>query len=71
MFYEIAEKDRLENKSLDHSGGNILFYHTGIDFYYGRFSINTALQIPLSQDLNGIQPQLKSRFIAGVMYSIN
>lgn len=70
-YYEQANPDRNQGEYVDNSGGSIVYAHTGIDFYYKRFSINTAFQIPVSQALHSPQPEIIYRLITGVSFAFD
>lgn len=70
-YFEQAGKDSDHHMTVDNSGGSILFAHAGVDFYFKKFSINTAFQLPAVQELNHPQPEMKYRCIAGITYAFN
>jgi hypothetical protein len=70
-YLEQAGKDIDGESALQNSGGSILFAHTGFDIYFKKFSLNTAFQIPVVQQLNSNQPALQHRIIAGITYAFN
>jgi hypothetical protein len=70
-YFEQAGKDSDHHMAVDNSGGTILFAHAGVDFYFNKFSISTAFQLPALQQLNDPQPEMKYRCIAGITYAFN
>ncbi len=70
-YYEDARTDTYQLTTINNSGGNILYAHAGFDIYYGNFSFSPAFHIPVYRNLNGVQPLLQSRIIAGFSYAFN
>jgi hypothetical protein len=68
-YYEYAMQDKYMGDIFASSGGKIIFAHAGFDIYYGNFSFDSAFQLPLSQSLNGTQPKIQERIIAGFTYA--
>jgi hypothetical protein len=52
---EYAEKDESSAGKVEDSGGNILFISPGIQWVTKRLILETSIQIPLVQDINGNQ----------------
>ncbi|MDA2919201.1 transporter [Desulfobacterota bacterium AH_259_B03_O07] len=50
-----SQKDKLHGKTIDDSGGNILFLSPGIQLATKRFILEASIQLPVIQDLNGNQ----------------
>lgn len=70
-FVEQADMDWNYNYYLSNSGGAIVYAHAGLDFYFKKMAINTAIQIPVSQTLNMPQPEMNYRIITGISVAIN
>ena len=69
VYLESAGYDTQDGADVDDSGGSVLFATGGIDIYYNQFDISFTYQGPVSQSLNGDQPQNKYRFYIGAGYS--
>jgi hypothetical protein len=50
-----SQKGKLNGKTIDDSGGNILFLSPGIQFATKRFILEASIQLPVIQDLRGNQ----------------
>ncbi|MBL0049940.1 MAG: transporter [Bacteroidetes bacterium] len=71
MYFEQAGKDLYKLYILENSGGAVLLAHAGLDVYYRKFSLSAAFHLPTSQQLNGAQPHMQYRIIAGLGYAFN
>ncbi|HNS13541.1 MAG TPA: hypothetical protein PKM97_13080 [Bacteroidia bacterium] len=71
IFLEQAAEDWSRRSYMRNSGGEILYAHAGLDFYYRRLSFNLAYQMPIKQSLNQPQPELSRRMIAGIAVALN
>ncbi len=71
LYFEQAGKTKYGALLLDKTGGSLILGHLGIDFYYRKFSVNMAAHLPAMQQLNGSQPNLTYRLIAGISYALN
>jgi len=60
-----SKKSKLNGKALDNSGGNILFFSPGIQFATKRYILETSIQLPVIQDLNGNQVERDFVLTAG------
>ncbi|MBS1518638.1 MAG: hypothetical protein JSS91_11180 [Bacteroidetes bacterium] len=69
VYFEHANYDKQSGNIVDDSGGDALFATGGTDFYYKSYSLDLTFQLPVSQSLNGDQPQNEFRIFAGVGYS--
>ncbi len=65
----ISQKNKLNGKTIDNSGGNILFISPGIQFASKRFILETSIQLPVIQDLNG--NQVERDFILTAGFRVN
>lgn len=65
IYFETAGMDTQDGISVDDSGGDALFGTAGIDFFDGDYSLDFNFTFPLSQSLNGDQPQNEFRLFAG------
>lgn len=54
---EYAQKDKSDGGIVKDSGGNTLFLSPGLQFAAKRWVLETSLQLPIIQDLNGSQPK--------------
>ncbi len=70
-FVEQSQKDWTNNYYIDNSGGQIIYAHAGLDFYFNKLSLNTAVQLPVHQKLNSPQPEMKYRIITGISVALN
>ena len=68
---EQAAKDWNENYYISNSGGTIIYAHAGLDFYFKKIVINTALQLPVSQTLKMPQSEMSFRMITGISVALN
>jgi len=65
----ISQKNKLNGKTIANSGGNILFISPGIQFASKRFILETSIQLPVIQDLNG--NQVERDFILTAGFRVN
>lgn len=71
VYWENAAKDNYHSEKVDNSGGEITYVHIGTDWYYRRFALEAAFQLPLQSKLNGYQAENNFRLITGVSYTFN
>jgi hypothetical protein len=71
VYYETAGHDYANGSEVENSGGNAFFANVGLDIFYKKISLNLAGQYPISQHLNGDQPQNHYRAVIGFNYLIN
>ncbi|MCH7950796.1 MAG: transporter [Candidatus Dadabacteria bacterium] len=64
-----SQKNKLKGKTIDDSGGNIIFFSPGIQFATKRYILESSIQLPVIQDLNGIQ--VKTDFILTAGFRVN
>jgi len=55
----------LNGKTIDNSGGSLLFLSPGIQFATKRYILEASIQLPVIQDLNGNQVETDFVFTAG------
>ena len=60
-----SQKSELNRKTIDNSGGSILFLSPGIQFVTKRYILEASIQLPVIQDLNGNQVETDFVFTAG------
>ena len=60
-----SQKSELNRKTIDNSGGSILFLSPGIQFATKRYILEASIQLPVIQDLNGNQVETDFVFTAG------
>lgn len=70
-YFEMAGEDIADGYALQNSGGNILFAHGGLDFYFKKVSLSASIDIPAVQRLNDPQPEMKYRIISGISFAFN
>lgn len=68
-YVEYAGKDTQNDVDVEDSGGSTVFLTGGMDVYYNQFSINFTYQHPVSENMNGAQPENRRRFFIGLGYS--
>ncbi|MBI2447653.1 MAG: transporter, partial [Candidatus Omnitrophica bacterium] len=59
---EYAQKDKSGGSIIEDSGGNTLFISPGIQWVTKRWILETSIQLPVIQDLNG--SQIETDYIA-------
>ena len=69
MYLENAGYDTQNGVDVDGTGGTTVFLTGGMDVYYNQFTINFTYQQPVSDKLNGDQPENQRRFFIGAGYS--
>ena len=60
-----SQKSELNGKTIDNSGGSILFLSPGIQFATKRYILEASIQLPVIQDLNDNQVETDFVFTAG------
>ena len=60
-----SQKSELNGKTIDNSGGSILFLSPGIQIATKRYILEASIQLPVIQDLNGNQVETDFVFTAG------
>ncbi|MGD1848104.1 MAG: hypothetical protein ACFB10_22135 [Salibacteraceae bacterium] len=70
LYFEHAERDVLQGKLVEGTGGRVLFSAMGGIIYRGRFSLGIHYQSPLTEELHDIQLPNRERWIAGLTYYI-
>lgn len=75
LYLELNGSYSMKNESggvtLDDSGGHTLFLSPGIQFIPWRtFLVEASLQIPVWEDLNGVQPETDYAFLLGFRWLI-
>ena len=64
-----AERDQFKDRGVPSSGGNSFFLAPGLQWIVSeRFLVETSIQFPLAQDLNGKQPKLDQSVLVGVRF---
>ena len=71
VYYEQALMDLDNNTYLQNTGGKVLFSQFGVDIYYKNFSVNFGYQIPVYENLFGVQGKNQNRLITGISYAFN
>jgi hypothetical protein len=71
MYFEQCGNNSYKVERLENSGGILLLLHSGLDFYYKKFSLSTFVHLPLLQNLNGYQPILNQRVSISLGYVFN
>lgn len=69
--YEMAMKDRDAGYLLQDSGGEVLFWSTGINIFWKRFNLRGHYQMPIKDNLNGDQLSNIDRIILGLTYNFS
>ncbi len=64
-----SQKGKLHGKTIDDSGGNILFLSPGIQFATKRFILEASVQLPVIQDLRG--NQVETDFVVTGGFRVN
>ncbi len=64
-----SKKSEQNGKALDNSGGNIIFLSPGVQFATKRYILETSIQLPLIQDLNG--NQVETDFVLTAGFRVN
>lgn len=64
-----SQKSELSGKTIDNSGGNILFLSPGIQFATKRYILEASIQLPVIQDLNG--NQVETDFVLTAGFRVN
>jgi len=62
LNWELLMRDKLGGVDIANSGGNRLFFSPSFFLTYRNWAIRSGIQIPLSQNLYGNQPEDKYRF---------
>lgn len=69
LSYVHVERDQWKGKEVPNSGGNSLFLAPGLQWIVNeRFLIEASVQLPVFQDLQGRQPQLKQNLLVGFRF---
>jgi hypothetical protein len=71
VYLEQGGNNSYKVERLENSGGTLLLVHSGLDFYYRKFSLSTFIHLPMLQNLNGYQPILKQRMSISMAYVLN
>jgi hypothetical protein len=71
FYTESAGYDEFHNQKIFNTGGAINYSQAGIDLYCKNLSVSAELQLPVIQNMNGFQPEIRYRIISGVKYSFN
>ncbi len=66
LYYEQANEDQQDKDMLKSSGGQVLFLTSGLDVYIKRVAVNTQIQLPVAQQLNGLQVSNNLRWTLGL-----
>ncbi len=69
IYFETAKQDKQSGQPAAGSGGDVWFGTGGVDFYYGKFSLDLNYQFPISQKFIGVQADNKYRIYAGLGYA--
>lgn len=69
VYIEQAQKDRIQGKFIETSGGKSYFGNMGLDVVYKSFTIQTLCQLPVYEQLNGPVIGNAGRLIGGVLYN--
>ena len=69
IYFETAKEDKYKGEIAEGSGGNVLFATGGLDIYFKEFSLDLTLQLPVSENLIGDQPENRFRIYTGLGYS--
>jgi len=64
-----SQKDNLHNNTINDSGGHILYLSPGLQFATKRYILESSIQLPVVQDLNG--SQVKTDFILTAGFRVN
>lgn len=66
---ELRGKDQQNGTTFDNSGGNRIFVSpTAVFFLFRNLTFENSVQIPVYQNLNGIQPEDGIRFVVGLRF---
>lgn len=69
LYFESAGEDEDAGQPVTDSGGDILFGTGGVDVFYGDYSLDFNYTFPISEKLNGDQPQNEYRFFIGLGFA--
>ncbi len=69
VYFEQAPEGEMSGVPDPSSGGNVLFGSFGIDLSISKITLKLSYQAPISQKLNGGQPENDGRFISGFGFS--
>ena len=64
-----SQKSNLNSNTINDSGGHILFLSPGLQFATKRYILESSIQLPVIQDLNG--SQVKTDFILTAGFRVN
>ena len=64
-----SQKSNLNSNTINDSGGHILFFSPGLQFATKRYILESSIQLPVIQDLNG--SQVKTDFILTAGFRVN
>jgi len=64
-----SKKSEQNGKTLDNSGGNIIFLSPGVQFATKRYILEASIQLPIIQDLNG--NQVETDFVLTAGFRVN
>lgn len=68
-YIEYAGRDSQNGNEVVGTGGTTVFATGGLDIYYNQFSVNFTYQHPVSENMDGDQPENTRRFFIGAGYS--
>jgi len=68
-YLESSGMDKQSGIDVNGTGGTTVFVTGGLDVYYNQFTINFTYQHPVSEKMNGEQPENSRRFYIGAGYS--
>lgn len=63
---ELAERAEGNGSPLANTGGDQWFLSPGLMWTYRNYAIKTGVQLPIAQDLNGVQEELDYRYTLGL-----
>jgi len=69
IYFESATQDKQSGQQAESTGGDVWFGTGGVDFYYGKFSLDLNYQFPISQKFIDEQPDNKYRIYAGLGFA--
>ena len=65
----LANKNSVNGSTVGNSGGNIIFLSPGLQYAARRYIIESSIQLPVIQDLNG--NQIEADFVWTIGFRIN
>ena len=71
IYWEYAANDIFKKEKVSNSGGSMTYLHVGANWYYRKFALEAAVQLPVQTKVNGYQAENNMRLITGVSFTLN